>query len=114
MKGFAVPALLAVSGAVMLAGCSIGWPVSDSAPVAPTRWVCDSQVEVSWQYTSAARHAVDVRLNSAEQVYHLQAEPGADGQFYSDNVLAFRIKDGQGLVYWVATNDLIGRGCKAP
>jgi hypothetical protein len=29
-------------------------------------------------------------------------------------VLAFHKKGDEGLVYWVATDDLIGRGCKAP
>jgi hypothetical protein len=114
--------MCAVLGMTLLAGCSTSWLPSwpswpSSAPVpqaAATRWVCDSQVEVFWQYTDAARSKVDVRLGGQDQVYHLKAEPGADGQMFSDGVLAFHIKDNQGLVYWVATNDLIGRGCKAP
>ena len=59
-------------------------------------------------------HGVDVRLGGGDQVYRLKAEPGASGALYSDGMLAFHTKGEEGLVYWVATNDLIGRGCKAP
>lgn len=116
MKGSTLPAMFAVLGTAMLAGCSSvwPWPTTAAAPLQPTRWVCDSQQEVFWQYTDAARSKVDVRLAGADQVYHLKAEPGAEGQLYSDGVLAFHLLNDQGLVYWVATNDLIGRGCKAP
>lgn len=119
MKGSIVPAICAVLGMTLLAGCSTSWwpswPSSATASTpAPTHWVCDSQLDVFWQYTDAARSKVDVRLGGKDQVYHLKTEPGADGQMFSDGVLAFNVKDDQGLVYWVATNDLIGRGCKAP
>jgi membrane-bound inhibitor of C-type lysozyme len=53
-----------------------------------------------------------VRLGGADQVYRLKQEPGASGSLYSNDMLAFHIKGEEGLVYWVATNDLIGRGCK--
>ena len=66
-----------------------------------------------WRYTDAARKEVDVRLGGADKVYRLTLEPGAEGSLYSDDMLAFHIKGEEGLVYWVATNDLIGRGCKA-
>jgi hypothetical protein len=33
---------------------------------------------------------------------------------YSDGVLALHVQGSSGLVYWVATNDLLGRGCKVP
>lgn len=114
MRGSIAPAMCAVLGMTLLAGCTSWWPSSAPSPVAPTRWVCDSRVEVFWQYIDAAHGQVDVRLGGQDQVYHLKTEPGADGQLYSDGVLAFHVKDDQGLVYWVATNDLIGRGCKAP
>ena len=48
-----------------------------------------------------------------DRVYRLKHEPGAEGSLYSNDMLAFHIKGEEGLVYWVATNDLIGRGCKA-
>ncbi|MNH39033.1 Membrane-bound lysozyme-inhibitor of c-type lysozyme [compost metagenome] len=54
-----------------------------------------------------------MRLGGADQVYRLKQEPGASGSLYSNDMLAFHIKGEEGLVYWVATNDLIGRGCKA-
>ena len=43
----------------------------------------------------------------------MKLEPGAEGSLYSNDMLALHIKGEEGLVYWVATNDLIGRGCKA-
>ncbi|RMU43612.1 hypothetical protein ALP29_201738 [Pseudomonas syringae pv. avii] len=47
-------------------------------------------------------------------MFRLKAEPGAaSGTLYSNNVLAFVNKGSEGLIYWDATNDLIGRGCKA-
>lgn len=107
MKGF-----IAVATLMLLAGCA---SMKDSQPVAPwTRWVCDSKAEVNWRYADAAKKTVEVRLNQSEQVFELQATPGASGTLYSNGVLAFDNKGSEGLVYWDATNDLIGRGCKAP
>ncbi|MDE1167083.1 MAG: MliC family protein [Pseudomonas sp.] len=106
MRGFA--ALLACA---VLGGCaSVSAPSSDSW----TTWLCDTDAELYWHYTDTAKEHVDVRLKGSEQVYHLKAEPGAAGELYSDGVLAFHVMGNGGLVYWVATNDLIGRGCKAP
>ncbi|BAQ77412.1 lipoprotein [Pseudomonas sp. Os17] len=48
-----------------------------------------------------------------DQVRRLKLEPSGSGSLYSDDMLAFHVKGEEGLVYWVATNDLIGRGCKA-
>ena len=106
-------ALLAALALATLAGCYLVHPTSAPADTW-TRWVCDSQAEVLWRYADASQHAVDVRLGGADQVYRLKAEPGASGALYSDGVLAFHTKGNEGLVYWEATNDLIGRGCKAP
>lgn len=78
-----------------------------------TSWTCDSEAKVLWRYTDAARKAVDVRLGGAEKVYRLKLEPGVEGSLYSDDMLALHVQGEEGLVYWVATNDLIGRGCKA-
>nr|WP_314876865.1 MliC family protein [uncultured Pseudomonas sp.] len=107
-------ALMAVLALATLAGCSLLQP----APAAPTdtwtRWVCDTQTEVSWRFADASQDSVDVRLGGDDQVYRLKAEPGASGALYSDGVLALHLRGEEGLVYWVATNDLIGRGCKAP
>ncbi|MDH0733189.1 MliC family protein [Pseudomonas sichuanensis] len=107
-------ALLAALALATLAGCSMLQPAP--APVADnwTRWVCDSQAEVLWRFADVKQDAVDVRLGGGDQVYRLKSEPGASGALYSDGVLAFHTKGQEGLVYWVATNDLIGRGCKAP
>jgi membrane-bound inhibitor of C-type lysozyme len=105
MKGLIALATLAV-----LSGCA-----STKAPQQDTwtHWVCDSKAEVFWHYADADKKQVDVRLNGSEQVFNLKAEPGAAGALYSNGVLAFNIKGDEGLVYWDATNDLIGRGCKA-
>jgi len=107
MKG-----LIAVATLMLLAGCA---SMKDSQPVAPwTRWVCDSKAEVNWRYADPAKKTVEVRLNQSEQIFELQAAPGASGTLYSNGVLAFDNEGSEGLVYWDATNDLIGRGCKAP
>lgn len=109
MKGF-----IALAALALLGGCSL---LKTPAPVSDnwTRWVCDSQAEVLWRYADATQQSVDVRLGGGDQVYRLKSEPGAaSGVLYSDNVLAFHTKGEEGLVYWVATNDLIGRACKAP
>nr|WP_314491781.1 MliC family protein [uncultured Pseudomonas sp.] len=105
-------ALMAVLALSALGGCSM---LKTSPPAVAddwTRWVCDSQAEVLWRYTDTSREAVDVRLGS--RGYHLLAEPSGSGTLYSDGVLAFHTQGEEGLVYWVATDDLIGRGCKAP
>lgn len=107
MKG-----LLALASLMLLSGCA---SMKASEPAAPwTHWVCDSKAEIFWKYADAAKKEVDVRLNQSEQVFRLQASPGASGALYSNGVLAFDNKGSEGLVYWDATNDLIGRGCKAP
>ena len=36
------------------------------------------------------------------------------GALYSDGLLSFHTKGKEGLVYWAANDDLIGRGCQAP
>jgi membrane-bound inhibitor of C-type lysozyme len=107
MKG-----LIALATFAVLGGCaSMNAPEQQGAW---TRWVCDSQAEVLWHFTDSTKTQVDVRLGGKDQVYRLKPEPGASGELYSDGVLAFHIKGEEGLVYWVATNDLIGRACKAP
>jgi len=97
-----------------LAGCSLLQPAQTAPADNWTRWVCDTQAEVLWRFADPQRDQVDVRLGGSDQVYRLKAEPGASGALYSDGMLAFHTKGEEGLVYWVATNDLIGRGCKAP
>lgn len=108
MKG-----LIALAAITALGGCAMfqGQPVAE---VNWTRWVCDTQTEVLWRFADADHQLVDVRLGGGDQVYRLKSEPGASGALYSDGVLALHTKGDEGLVYWVATNDLIGRGCKAP
>ena len=101
---------------VMLAlFASLAACVSQPAPSAAwTRWVCDSQVELHWRADPALPSAMQVRLGSSERLYQLSPEPAASGTLYSNSVLALHLKGDEGLVYWVANNDLIGRGCKAP
>ncbi|TRX72964.1 MliC family protein [Pseudomonas mangiferae] len=95
----------------LLAGCA-GQREGDSDHW--TRWVCDSQAEVLWRYVDAGQSIVDLRLGEKDVVHHLEKEPATSGAFYTDGRLAFDLRDDQGLVYWVATDDLVGRGCKAP
>ncbi|MES2818813.1 MAG: MliC family protein [Pseudomonadota bacterium] len=88
---------------------------SSAVPVQPwTTWVCDSQAEVIWRFADAQRRQVELRLAPSETEYRLNAEAAVSPETYSDGVLAFQLQGEQGLVYWIATDDLIGRGCKAP
>ncbi|MBB2493898.1 MliC family protein [Aquipseudomonas ullengensis] len=79
-----------------------------------TRWVCDSQTEVLWRFADSSREEIDLRLGGGDIVHRLKLEPAGSGALYSDGLLAFHTKGEEGLVYRVAGNDLIGRGCKAP
>jgi membrane-bound inhibitor of C-type lysozyme len=104
MKG-----LIALASSAVIGGCAMMQPAPTGD--AWTSWTCDSKAQVHWRYADQSRSAVDVRLNDSEQVFQLKAEPGAPS-LYSNGVLAFQNKGNEGLVYWEATNDLIGRGCK--
>lgn len=109
MKGVTGPmALVLLAASALLAGCASSQPTEQW-----TQWTCDSQAKVLWRYAEANQSAVDVRLAGGDIVYRLKQEPVETGAFYSSDVLAFHIKGQEGLVYWVANNDLIGRGCKA-
>lgn len=104
MKG-----LIALATFAVLGGCA-----TMNAPEPGdnwAHWVCDSKAQVHWRYVDPAKAEVEVRLNESDQVFRLKAEPGAPA-LYSNGVLAFQNKGDEGLVYWEATNDLIGRGCK--
>jgi len=79
-----------------------------------TRWVCDSQAEVLWRFADSSRESVDVRLGGGDIVYRLNQQVSGSGALYSDGLLSFHTKGEEGLVYWAANDDLIGRGCKAP
>ena len=100
---------LAVAATLLAAG--------SSQPAAPEQWircVCDSQTEVLWRFANGSVDQVDVRLGGDAIVYRLTHEPAGSGAQYSDGRLSFHTKGEEGLVYWTATDDLIGRGCKAP
>lgn len=103
MKG-----IIALAAAVvLLAGCA-GTPAEQPW----SRWTCDSGAELNWRFADAGRDTVDLRVSGSDVVYRLQREPAASGALYSDAVIAFHAKGEEGLAYWVAGNDLIGRGCK--
>lgn len=110
MLRYFVPAL-ALS---LVAGCSShssdGGAGKDSGW---NQWVCDSQAQVIWRYVDPSKSVVDLRLGEDDVVHHLEEEPGGSGAFYSDGLVGFSITGNQGLIYWVESNDLIGRGCKA-
>ena len=105
LKRSSVLALLSLLGA-----CASQPAPSDSW----TRWVCDSQTEVLWRFADSSQASVDVRLGGSDIVYRLLEEPSGSGVLYSDGKLSFHTKGEEGLVYWTANDDLIGRGCKAP
>mgnify|MGYP000973416731 CR=1 FL=1 len=65
-------------------------------------------------YIDGSKNIVDLRLKDEDDVvHHLEQEPAAVGAFYSDGRLGFHLENDEGLVYWVETDALIGRGCKA-
>lgn len=100
-------ALILALSALLLSACASQPEPADQW----TRWVCDSQAEVLWR--PVGDEAVDLRLGGGDIVHRLQREPSGSGVLYSDGILAFHSKGEEGLVYRVADNDLIGRGCKA-
>jgi len=79
-----------------------------------THWVCDSGAEVSWRFADDDRDQVEVRLAADQAIHRLQQEPAGSGALYSDGRLSLHVSGEEGLVYWTASDDLIGRGCKAP
>ena len=66
-----------------------------------------------WRLADADGESVDLRLGGDDIVHRLVQEPSGSGVLYSDGVLAFHTKGEEGLVYRVADDDLIGRGCRA-
>ena len=110
MKG-----VIALAALALLAGCA-NLNMFNKAPAQQepwTTWVCDSQAQVNWRFVDTDHKQVDVRLGGSDQVYRLKEDAAASGALYSNEQLAFHTKGEEGLVYWVATDDLIGRGCKA-
>lgn len=100
-----------------LAAAALSLVACSSQPAATdqwNRWVCDSQTEVLWRFANDSVDQVDLRLGGGDIVYRLTQEPAGSGALYSDGRLSFHTKGEEGLVYWTATDDLIGRGCKAP
>ncbi|QEY73988.1 MliC family protein [Pseudomonas denitrificans (nom. rej.)] len=110
MLRYLVPAL----ALALVAGCSSHSTGGNSAVQGGwNHWVCDSKAEVRWRYVDPSKSVVDLKLGEDDVVHHLEEEPGGSGAFYSDGLIGLSIKGDQGLVYWVESNDLIGRGCKA-
>ena len=110
MKG-----VIALAALALLAGCA-NLNMFNKAPAQQepwTTWVCDSQAQVNWRFVDTDHKQVDVRLGGSDLVYRLKEDVAASGALYSSEQLAFHTKGEEGLVYWVATDDLIGRGCKA-
>ena len=93
-----------LSGAV-LAGCA-----ATPQPGPWQHWQCDSGVELHWRLVD---EQAELRLDGAQRLYRLAQQPAASGALYSDGELALHTKGEQGLLYWVADDDLIGRDCKA-
>ena len=60
-----------------------------------------------------ARRSSNLRLGEEDVVHHLEEEPGGSGAFYSDGLVGFSLTGERGVVYWVESNDLIGRDCRA-
>ncbi|GIZ10944.1 MliC family protein [Pseudomonas sp. NCCP-436] len=95
--------------ALLLSACSNQPP----APGVWQHWVCDSGAELQWRFSDERFEQVDVRLGGDDIVYRLSQELAASGVLYSDGRLSFHTKGEQGLIYWTATDDLIGSNCRA-
>lgn len=117
MMRYLAPALL-----VLLAGCSSHSSTGSGSGAAGAshgsagwnHWVCDSKAVVIWRYVEGTKSSVvDLRLGEDDVVHHLEEEPGGAGAFYSDGLVGFSVTGEQGLIYWVESNDLIGRNCRA-
>ncbi|MNN56919.1 Membrane-bound lysozyme-inhibitor of c-type lysozyme [compost metagenome] len=104
--------LFALGLALLLVGCSSQPSGTAGKSGGWNHWVCDSKAEVLWRYVDGSKSVVDLRLGEGDVVHHLEEEPGGSGAFYSDGLVGFSITGEQGLIYWVESNDLIGRGCK--
>lgn len=109
MKAKLLSSIAALSVLAVLSGCATEQPTDTW-----TRWVCDSQAEVLWRFADADQEAVDVRVGGGDIVHRLKRQPSGSGAMYSDALLTFHTKGNEGLIYRTATDDLIGRGCKAP
>ena len=94
---------------LMLVGCA-----GRDVPAPWTHWVCDSGAEVFWRFADDDRELAEVRLAGDQEIHRLQQEPAGSGALYSDGRLSLHLRGEDGLVYWTANDDLIGRGCKAP
>jgi membrane-bound inhibitor of C-type lysozyme len=100
---------------LLLLAASLGACSIQPEPTTPwTRWVCDSQVELYWRADGTLADGIEVRLGAGDMLYHLSPQPSGSGTLYSNSVLALHFKGEEGLAYWVANNDLIGRGCTSP
>lgn len=106
-----IPVLLGLS---LLAGCSwLPGKGGNAGADGWNHWLCDSRETLVWQHPQGNTEQVEMRLGNDRTVYLLKQEPAASGAFYTDGVLAFHARGEEGLAYWVATDDLIGRGCRA-
>nr|WP_298141676.1 MliC family protein [uncultured Pseudomonas sp.] len=101
-------ATIVIALLILVAGCA-----GRAAPDQWTHWVCDSGAEVFWRF-AGDRDQVEVRLANDQAIHRLQQEPAGSGALYSDGRLSLHLRGEDGLVYWTADDDLIGRGCKAP
>ena len=101
-------ATIVIALLILVTGCA-----GRAAPDQWTHWVCDSGAEVFWRFADD-RDQVEVRLANDQAIHRLQQEPAGSGALYSDGRLSLHLRGEDGLVYWTANDDLIGRGCNAP
>lgn len=97
MKG-ALPVLLTL----LLAACA-----ASPAQAPWQRWRCDNGSHFDIRPSA---EQLELRLDGG-RIYRLTQEPAASGTLYSDGELALHSKGKQGLIYWVADDDLLGRNC---
>ena len=103
-------AVFALTVLALVGGCSSRQASDDEW----THWVCDSQVDLLWRFAGSDQESVDLRLGGSDVVHRLKLERTGSGNLFTDGNLALHTKGDEGLVYWATTDDLIGRGCRAP
>lgn len=95
-----------------LVGCTGGGDNDKAETEQWITWECDGGAVLQWRILDGQGETMALRLNDGPETYTLTRGPSASGVLYSDGTLTFHSKGLEGLVYWVATDDLIGNNCK--
>ncbi|MCJ8168246.1 MliC family protein [Atopomonas sediminilitoris] len=84
---------------------------SGDAATAWQHWQCAGGERFSWRLAKAQADTVELKLDALR--FDLPRQPTGSGMLYSDGTLVFHAKGEQGLLYWAADDELVGRDCRA-